>query len=1015
MQYRRIVKNGFNKGELIPLNDNIFEHIDTEEPNYSSIFHYNDKQFEIFKAKGSVKGLKNVQTNKLVWDFDVTGEENKRLKTMELVREETIELCSRLLELGFPEDSIQIYFSGGKGFHVEIDVNEDLSVDDFKGIIFGVAKGLELDEKIKDPNRIFRIPLTRHQETNLYKFPIIFKSLKEYNVDKIIEKVKKIDEFDLDRHIERIKLYKRVNIPEHVYEYRLKEKAQKEPESETILMDISGIDFSKKPPGFTNCKWAIANGFFPKGKRNESMMALTTLCQSLNYSKEQSYYLCKNALRKRQERTGQEFDKTDLWIEVINYVYDDDWSGVIYTCTSPEHWLYTYCEALGEHSCSNQHDDTRLKTIVQVKDKFAYFAKNIDKNTIKFGIPKLDNNVRLVTGMLVGWLGAPGAGKCLGKGTEIRMYDGTLKNVEEIQVGDLLMGDNSTPRKVLSTCQGKENLYKIKQVNGDDYIVNESHILSLKNNVNFNDFKRKKQFENKIIDIPLKDYLSKGKLFKKHYKGYKVEIEYPKRNLELNPYIMGIWLGDGTSSKPEITTNDIEILDYFKKELCDNLNLKIKTYSRNNQYTFVSKNLGEKNIIKESNIFLNHLKGYEVLNNKHIPFVYKINSRENRLKLLAGLIDSDGFYDKRKNYYEITFKNKKLMDDTIDLCRSLGFRCSMNEKIAKYNSFTKNKLYKGETLVYRLYLSGEKLYEIPVLLNRKKAKKINQKTDKSLTSIQVESLGIGDYYGFEINGNKRFLLKDYTVTHNTSVILDILKYTSMNGEDSMFYSLDMTDELVYTRLVQNETGLDSEEIFEYHKNDKIARKVEQAGEAIHKKFSNVKICSRSGSTVEDIERDLKNYEEKTGRKVRLLVVDYLEKIKGKYSDPTATSGLVASQLNDLARTHNVCVVLLLQPQKSAGDPSEPLLTMRKIKGASVIEQDCRVIMTLWRPGFNPEDSDYDEFACIAVVKNNMGRLGRYDFHWNGVRGKIRELTPHEAKELKALEKRKADEKEQDDF
>ena len=86
-----------------------------------------------------------------------------------------------------------------------------------------------------------------------------------------------------------------------------------------------------------------------------------------------------------------------------------------------------------------------------------------------------------------------GRGKCLANGTNILMADGNLKQVENIQVNDLIMGDDSKPRKVLSLGRGKEEMYKI--INKSDntfYTVNKSHILSLKEG-------------EKIVDISLKN------------------------------------------------------------------------------------------------------------------------------------------------------------------------------------------------------------------------------------------------------------------------------------------------------------------------------------------------------------------------------------------------------------------------------------------------------------------------------------------------------------------------------
>ena len=64
-----------------------------------------------------------------------------------------------------------------------------------------------------------------------------------------------------------------------------------------------------------------------------------------------------------------------------------------------------------------------------------------------------------------------GRGKCLGKDTPIMMYDGTVKPVQEVQEGDLIMGDDSTPRKVLSLARGRETMYKVVPKKGDPYVV----------------------------------------------------------------------------------------------------------------------------------------------------------------------------------------------------------------------------------------------------------------------------------------------------------------------------------------------------------------------------------------------------------------------------------------------------------------------------------------------------------------------------------------------------------------
>lgn len=244
----------------------------------------------------------------------------------------------------------------------------------------------------------------------------------------------------------------------------------------------------------------------------------------------------------------------------------------------------------------------------------------------------------------------------------------------------------------------------------------------------------------------------------------------------------------------------------------------------------------------------------------------------------------------------------------------------------------------------------------------------------------------------------------------TTLANNFVKNLSLNGQKSIYQSLDMGDNLLFGRLLQHYCGYDFKLILNMIKRNEWDKNLLEAWERVKEEYKNVGFNFKSGTNVEDIEADILKYKEKHGDELKLVVVDYLEKVRGPYSDSNANTAYVASRLADLSTQHNLCLLMLLQPQKSAGDPSHPLLSMRKVKGASVIEQDSRVILTLWRPGFDPENFDEDNYLSMAVVKNNMGPLTKLDFHWDGASGKIRDLSFGEQVKLEALLKRKEDEK-----
>jgi len=353
-----------------------------------------------------------------------------------------------------------------------------------------------------------------------------------------------------------------------------------------------------------------------------------------------------------------------------------------------------------------------------------------------------------------------GFGKCLGKGTKVMLYNGNFELVENIQIGDLLMGDDSRPRKVLSLARGREQMYKISSKKGDEYICNESHILSLKSSTNHS----KKIQKGSIIDISVKDFLDLPKCF--HSKGgvllgYKVGINFDEIPINFDPYLLGYWLGDGASKGPIISTQEGCIIKYIV-ELC-------KTEYKDLYLSYMSQYDYRICGVKKENRFMKFLKSNNLINNKHIPYNYKCNNRIIRLKVLAGLIDSDGY--NKGNCYEIIQKSTLLAEDILYLCRTLGFACySKKCKKTCYNA--KNGPKEGE--YNRICIYGSGLEEIPVLCKRKVSTRRRQIKDALVYRLKVEKLEIDDYYGFEINGNKRFVLGDFTVTHNTSISLNLI-------------------------------------------------------------------------------------------------------------------------------------------------------------------------------------------------------------------------------------------------
>jgi hypothetical protein len=360
-------------------------------------------------------------------------------------------------------------------------------------------------------------------------------------------------------------------------------------------------------------------------------------------------------------------------------------------------------------------------------------------------------------------------GKCFGKGTRVRMADNTIKNIEDIQVGDWVMSpDDEKPKQVLSVNSGREQLYRIHSETHDDLIVNESHIMYL--------YKPKRTHRNaRYFTETIGNLIEKQrtvKTFKKEYLAVASdECDFGfDISLPIEPYFYGLWLGDGATQGCDITTADPEVVEYLR-QYADRLGMKVSEYTH--------KSCGRYNICRKSHKDkLGFEKRLVVVTGKqkeHINRDYLNASVQERYELLAGLIDSDGYLNHAGTGYKITMKYLSCIKDIQELARSLGLSAHVNKK---YNS-------KLDRYYYILSLYGKNCTKIPVKIPRKKCRLTCK--DSHHFSFSIEPIGEGDYYGLTLGGNHLFLLEDYTVVHNSQLanylyLYNVLDYCFLHPE-----------------------------------------------------------------------------------------------------------------------------------------------------------------------------------------------------------------------------------------
>ena len=334
--------------------------------------------------------------------------------------------------------------------------------------------------------------------------------------------------------------------------------------------------------------------------------------------------------------------------------------------------------------------------------------------------------------------------------TKVIMFDGRIKLCYELNKNDLLMGDDSNPRQILEKRKVPHDsckLFRVKQNKGMNYILNQDNYISLKlTRLRAHESKTKvldrELVKNDIIDIRLQDFMKMSQRRQFDFKAFKAPVEFKPQSVPLDPYLFGIWVIDASVFTNEVTVTIIDIL-----EECFNI-----TSQTNMTFEYYKDNRYLLEYVDEKKKFNDHiLKAMGLLDvtHKFIPLQYKCNSRENRLRLLAGIIDCEGTVN--NNCCELTMKNELLASDILFLCNSLGFYASKSNQ--------KNRS------TIRLIISGE-LSEIP-LKNKKKITSNRKQTKNILhTGLVTEPVtDVNDCYELVLDGNGRFLLEDFTVMH----------------------------------------------------------------------------------------------------------------------------------------------------------------------------------------------------------------------------------------------------------
>jgi replicative DNA helicase len=591
--------------------------------------------------------------------------------------------------------------------------------------------------------------------------------------------------------------------------------------------------------------------------------------------------------------------------------------------------------------------------------------------------------------------GRAGQGKCLGKGTKVLMYDLTTKNVEDVVVGDRLMGPDGNVRNVLNVATGTEQMYWVRQVRGEDYRVNESHILSLrvpKTKAHRATINGKRVYQScettwSTENLSVREYLTRPKSFKKAAKGYKsFGMEFPDSTLEIDPYFLGIWLGDGHSRELCITNIDSEILDYCAK-YAESFGGSFENCP-SSPIIYRMKGCGRLREIMDS---LKLIKGRykKHTGRKHIPMEYIKTSRENRLQLLAGLIDSDGYLG--QNSFEVTFKLKELHENLVLLCRTLGLAVSTSIKLVNGVLYYKANIY-GNT------------DEIPTRIPRKKASERKQIKNANHTGVTVEKDVVDTYYGFTIDGDHLFCLADFTVTHNTwylvylAFLLDkVLKERELMGDtfgEILFISNEMGEEEIKERIDCLTFKLPYERFLSGKLTEREKLRYYKGLDSLKENRSKIRILE-SCQTIEDLTTHIGMY------KPSVVFIDGSYLMEPKMAEGWEKIVYVTRNLKRVAKAFKVPIINTTQLKRGAGKGGSKTAadSQDDFAYSNSYVQDSDIAMRM----FQDPDMKFHDLVGMEVAKGRRVKAGTVLMFQNDLENVCHSITlptEHEEPERK---------------
>jgi len=567
--------------------------------------------------------------------------------------------------------------------------------------------------------------------------------------------------------------------------------------------------------------------------------------------------------------------------------------------------------------------------------------------------------------------GETSQGKALRMDELILTPTGWVKN-RDLKIGDEVSSIDGEPSYVQGIYpQGVKDMYRINFSDGRSAVCSGDHLWE----VGATTFKS----GNRILStLQIKDMQENSSAF--HNRMY-VPLYCGKfgvhRSFVIDPYILGVLIGDGCLTRGVVIANCDEFVFEKVKERSILGVVRRKTKDRVDAISLTDGRTGGK-----SNPYLDELRRLGLYNrhsyDKFIPQEYLDSDYEQRLNLLNGLMDTDGDVDKNGCIHYSTV-SKKLAEDVVYLCRSLGYKCSMFSHKSKFRD-------KEYCVHYRVTIAGENENLVVTLPRRRERIKSRKRVSNCIRSI--EFIGREECQCIKVSHSRElFIMKDFVVTHNTSLALCIVSNAIRNNAKVAMYSLEMTRQQLSARLLSSLSGVPSSMIlYSSTLTPTELQLIDRARGMLP--GNNLYFDDSSTSNIDSILISIRNMKSKYD--IDGAVIDYLQivGVNDKRTTREQQMGDVSRRLKNIAKELNIWVIALSQLSR---DSSNPVPNLNRLRDSGQIAEAADVVVFVYRPEYYHRENypapfeDAQRFPVLntAMVDVAKGRnIGTFQFFLN---------------------------------